>query len=282
MADLNIELIKELRHRTGISMGKCKEALQLAGGDLEKAIVELRKSGMASASKKEGREAKEGAIAFATSDKGFALVEINAETDFVVKSDLFQKFLKEVAEDAARLMPSSLEELTSRPSSQDPSLTIEQYRSILIQTLGENIQIRRLHTVAKKQKQSVGIYSHMSGKIVVLTEIEGSDQEEALAKDISMHAAAQSPDYLEPSQVPESVIANEKDIAASQVKGKPEAMVEKIVQGKLNAFFDSVCLLRQKFVKDDRLTVAELVEQKAKEVGQPLKVAHFTRWVVGS
>lgn len=274
-------MIKELRDRTGVGMGKCKEALEQAKGDMELAISNLRKAGIASAVKKEGRSTNEGKIATAEENGCVALVEVNAETDFVAKNEKFLHFLENLAKDAAQTSPVSLDAFLQQKYSKDSELTIDQYRATLVQTIGENIQIRRVETVKKGSDRSIGVYSHLGGKIVTLVEISGSSSEDALAKDIAMHVAAAAPEYLSPDQVPEEMINREKDVAKGQVKGKPENIMEKIVAGKLNAFFDAVCLVKQKYIRDDALTIEQLVAARAKETGKPLVVSRFIRWSVG-
>lgn len=274
-------MIKELRDRTGISIGKCKEALTEAKGDMDLAISNLRKAGMASAVKKEGRVTNEGMIAAFETPEVVALVEVNAETDFVVKNDMFKDFLRNIAEEVASTRPASLESFLEQRYSKDGELTIDQYRSTMVQTIGENIQIRRIEVFVKTHDKSIGVYSHLGGKIVVLVEISGSVGEEALAKDIAMHAAAAAPEYLSPESVPAKVLDQEKEIAEAQMKGKPANMMEKIVEGKMNSYYDTVCLVRQKFIRDDSLSIADVVNKRAKEVGKPLTVANFARWVVG-
>lgn len=281
MAEVTAALIKELRERTGVGMGKCKEALQEANGNIDLAISNLRKAGMASAVKKEGREAKEGTIGVGISDTSVALVEINSETDFVAKNDRFKQFVQSVSSDLAKTNPSSLDAFLHQTSSDEPSLTIDQYRASLVQTIGENIQIKRTMILPKDAKRSIGVYSHLGGKIVTVVEITGSDQEEALAKEIAMHVAAASPDYLSPEKVPQEIIENEKEIAKVQVKDKPAYVIDKIVEGKINSFYDTSCLTKQKFIKDDSITIAQLVEKRAKETGHPLLLANFIRWGVG-
>lgn len=275
-------MIKELRERTGVGMGKCKEALVTANGDIEEAIAILRKAGIASADKKAGRATNEGMILAVRQGNAVAIVEANAETDFVVRNDKFQAFLQAVAQQAATSQPSSLAALLEQPSTQDSSLTVDQYRATLVQAIGENIQVRRLHLLRAKEPASIGVYSHLGGKILTVAVIEGSTEEEALAKDIAMHSAAAAPDYLSPEEVPAEVVANERDIAAGQMQGKPANIVEKIVEGKINAFYDGVCLLRQKFIKNDAVTIQQLVDARAKETGKPLKLVSFVRWAVGS
>lgn len=275
------QMIKDLRERTGVGMGKCKEALEEAKGDMETAIANLRKAGMASAVKKEGRTTNEGAIGYAEKPTAVALVEVNAETDFVVRNERFQNFLKGLAEEAAATKPKSLEEFKAQKYSQDKSLSIEEYRSTLVQAIGENIQIRRVKTIPKGENSSIGVYSHLGGKLVTVVEIKGSSSEENLAKEIAMHIAAASPEYLSEKEVPTSVISQEREIAKSQIKGKPDNIVEKIVDGKINAFYDANCLSRQKYIKNDTLTITELVNQRAKATGKPLSIVSFLRWSVG-
>jgi len=281
MAAVTPALIKELRERTGVGMGKCKEALEEANGDMELAIANLRKAGMASAVKKEGRETKEGMIGTAENEKTIAIVEVNAETDFVVKNERFKEFLENIAREVANTNPSSLDAFLQQKYSKESSLTVDQYRATIVQTIGENIQIKRIMTLQKSPERSFGIYSHLGGKIVTMVEITGSNQEEALAKDIAMHIAATAPDYLSPEKVPQEIITSEKDIAKGQIQGKPANIVDKIVEGKINAFYDTNCLVRQKYIKDDSLSITDLVNQRSKAVGKELAVTNFTRWNVG-
>lgn len=275
-------LIKELRERTGVGMGKCKEALEEAKGDIELAIDNLRKAGIAGAVKKEGRSTNEGQIASAVGAKNIALVEINAETDFVVKNDRFQEFLKNIVEEIAATNPASLESFLNQKYSKDQSLTIDQYRATVIQAIGENIQIKRLMLIPKSADKSIGVYSHLGGKIVTVVEIQGSANEEQLAKDIAMHVAAAAPEYLSPEKVPQSVIENEREIAKVQIKGKPDNIVEKIVDGKIKAYFDANCLVCQKYIRDDAKTITEVVAEQSKKNGQALQLVNFIRWNVGS
>jgi len=281
MAEISLDMVKKLRECTGVGMSKCKEALVESGGDMQKAIDYLRKKGMASAVKKEGRETKEGAIHTAEDAKGVVLVEVNCETDFVAKNEKFQIYLQDICEHVLKNHSDSVEELSQEKYAKDHSLTMEQYRNLLIQSLGENIQIKRIKYLPMKDKVSFGVYSHMAGKIVVVVEIEGDAKQQDLAKDIAMHIAAESPDYVTKEEVPSSVLEREEEIARSQVKGKPENIIDKIVAGKMQAFYDQVCLLDQKFVKDSSVTVKQLVDRAAKESGNELSVKTFLRWAIG-
>lgn len=275
-------LIKELRDRTGVGMGKCKEALENAKGDMNQAIDDLRKGGLASAVKKEGRATNEGMIGTAETTKGIGVVEVNSETDFVARNERFQQFVTDLAKEVADSSLSDIVKLAEHTIEKDGhKQTVDQYRAGLVQTIGENIQIKRAKTFPKHSDKSIGVYSHLGGKIVTIVEIAGGQGEEALAKDIAMHVAAASPDFLAPEDVPADMIAREREIAAEQVKGKPANIVDKIVDGKLNAFYDATCLGRQKFIKNDQLSITELVAERAKASGKPLKLVGFTRWNLG-
>lgn len=280
MPEISAQLIKDLRERTGIGMGKCKEALQEAHGDIELAIANLRKAGMASAVKKEGRETNEGMIATFESDKHIALVEVNAETDFVVRNEKFQHFALEMAKEVATTCPLTVKDFLSQKYSKDSHLTIDELRASLVQSLGENIQIRRLELFPKKKETSVAVYAH-GAKLVTLVEIAGSDHMQDLAKDIAMQVAAEAPEYRSPKEVPEKILVQEKEIARAQIKNKPDHIIEKIIEGKLKAFFDQVCLINQKFIKNTDLTIEQLVEKRGQEAGKKLTVSQFLRWNVG-
>lgn len=281
MTQVTPQLVKELRDRTGIGMGKCKEALQEADGNIELAIDNLRKAGMASAVKKEGRETNEGVIRSAENGSSIALVEVNAETDFVVKNERFQEFATNLAEEVCSTKPANVEEFLKQAYSKEPNLSIDQYRATIVQGLGENVQVRRLELFPKKADTTIAVYTHGGGKLVTLVEISGASDEENLAKDIAMHVAAEAPEYLSSDEIPERVIEHEKEIARAQVKNKPENILNKILEGKLKAYFDQVCLLNQKFVKNPDLTIKELVEKRSKESGKQLAVSQFLRWRVG-
>jgi elongation factor Ts len=275
------EKVRELRERTGVGMGKCKEALDKSEGDMEKAIDYLRKAGIASAVKKEGREVKEGVIGSAESPKAVSLVELNAETDFVTQNERFKVFLRELAQQIAEKLPASVDALLGQPFRADPSTTVDEQRALVMQSLGENIQIKRLLTVPKSPDLSIGCYSHMGGKIVVLVVLEGGGGMETFARDIAMHIAAEAPDYLSPEQIPASIREREQEIARGQVEGKPAQVIDKIVEGKLKAFYDQTCLLHQKYVKDTSLTISALLQQESKRLQRPLAIRQFVRWKIG-
>lgn len=279
--EITIDMIKTLRERTGIGMNACKTALAEAEGDMELAITNLRKSGMASAVKKEGRVTNEGQIAAFDGSNAIGMVEVNAETDFVVKNDRFQEFVSALAEQASKATNDNLEAFLNQPYAKDSSVTITEYRAGLVQTIGENIQVKRARGLAKNKQHSYGVYSHLGGKILVIVELS-AEGEEKLAKDIAMHVAAASPQFLSPQSVPKEVLENEKEIVRSQVPAdKPEAMKDKIVEGKLQAFYKDNCLTEQLYIRDDKMNVAQLVASKGKEAGKPISIVSFTRWDIG-
>jgi elongation factor Ts len=275
------DMVKELRERTGVGMGKCKEALDQASGDMNAAIDILRKAGMASAVKKEGRETNEGLVGHAEGSEAFALVEVNAETDFVIQNDKFKQFLRDVGQEIADTKPASLEAFVQQKYQKDPSVTIDQYRTLVMQSLGENIQLKRMTVIPKGSDISIGVYSHMGGKIVTVIILTGGEGQEALARDIAMHVAAESPEYLKPEDVPQEVKDKEAEIARAQVQGKPANIVDKIVEGKIKAYYDEVCLLCQKYVRDNTVTVAGLVEREGKRLNKPVAIKAYLRWKVG-
>ncbi|NGX39855.1 MAG: Elongation factor Ts [Chlamydiae bacterium] len=282
MSIVTPQLIKKLRERTGVGMVKCKAALDEANGDLEKAIENLRKAGMASAVKKEGREANEGLIGIAQTDGCVALVEVNSETDFVAQNEKFKTFIHQLATEAAEMQPQSLDEFLGLMCKHDPSITIDEYRALIVQSLGENIQIKRVEILPKDGSSSIGVYSHMGGRIVTAVELKGSANAESLAREIAMHIAAEAPEYLKSEDVPAEIKEREKEIARSQVKNKPENIIDKIIEGKMKAFFDQVCLSGQKFVKDPSITIQQLMEKESKASGESLSIERFLRWQVGA
>jgi elongation factor Ts len=278
---VSAEMVKELRERTGVSMGKCKEALDQANGDMNAAIDFLRKSGMASAVKKEGRETNEGLIGAAEGKSAVALVEVNAETDFVTANEKFKQFMKDVAQQAADTSHATMEALMGSPFTKDASVTVDQHRALVMQSLGENIQVKRMSIFPKSNDISIGLYSHMGGKIVVVVILTGGAGQEALARDIAMHTAAESPEYLRVEDVPADIRAKEEEIARSQVQGKPANIVDKIIEGKIKAFCDEVCLICQKYVKDSTITIAQLLEKESKRLGKQIDIKAFYRWKIG-
>ncbi len=282
MTEITISMLKQLRELTGVGMNTCKEALVASNGDIEEAVTYLRKKGLSSAAKKADRVTNEGMIGTAETSAAVALVEVNAETDFVVKNDRFQEFLRNVAEEAAQTSPASLDNFLSQKYSKDSGMTIDEYRATVIQAIGENIQIRRLQILPKSSDKSIGVYTHLGGKLVVTVELGGTNGEEGLAKEIAMHIAAASPDYVSADKIPSEILEHEKEIIRSQIpSNKAPEMRDKIVEGKLNAYYKDRCLTNQLYIKDDSMSVAELVNKRSKENGKPLSINNFLRWSVG-
>ncbi len=275
------KMIQELREKTGVGIGKCKEALEQTSGDMQLAIENLRKAGIATAVKKEGRSTNEGMIGTAENSERLAVVEVNAETDFVVKNDRFQKFLSEIAEEVAATNPASLDAFLNQKFSKDRSVTIDEYRATIVQAIGENIQVKRIITFQKTPAHSLGVYSHLGGKVVTVVLIDGSNQAIDLAKNVAMHIAATQPEYVNPEDVPADIISKEREIAASKMQGKPAGQIDKIVEGMLSKYFDEICLNRQPYIKDDKLKIGDLVQKYAKDSGQQLAIKNFIRWSVG-
>lgn len=275
------ELVKELHERSGVGIAKCKEALDNSNFDIEKAVEYLRKTGLATAVKKESREAKEGIVISAETATVVAIMEVSAETDFVTKNARFREFANNVCQEAAKTSPKSVESFLEQPYSKEPGMTINEYRAGFVQSLGENIQIKRLNILPKHSNCSIGIYSHMDGKILSFVEIEGSTDVASLARDIAMHAAAEAPEYISIADVPNDIKAKEEEIARSQIKGKPEPVIAKILEGKMAAFYNRVCLDHQNYIKDDTITISELLKREEKRVGTHLHIKTYLRWKAG-
>jgi elongation factor Ts len=252
-------MVKELRERTGSGMMECKKALVETAGDLELAIENMRKSGMAKADKKAGRVAAEGLIAIATSGDGSAtsIVEINSETDFVSKGDDFINFTTAVANTVVNNDVADIDALNAMQVVGE-SISVDEKRRELIAKVGENINVRRFETI-KTDGTIVGSYKH-GIRIGVLVELEGGSVE--LAKDIAMHIAALKPMCVSEDQVPAAEIEKEKEIFRSQAaeSGKPAEIVEKMIVGKVNKFLKGITLLGQPFVKDGDVTIAKLLK----------------------
>ncbi len=275
------QLVKELRERTGVGMGKCKEALEAAKGDINEAIDILRRTGMASAVKKESRDTNEGVIVSLEDAHHIFLLEVKAETDFVVQNERFKAFVQNVLTDGLKMKVHSLEQLLALKCSHHAGITVDEYRAEQVQSLGENIKISKVALIEKTKDSSFGVYSHMGGKILTLVEIKGDSHQQELAKAIAMHIAAEAPEYLNAEDVPQDVIEKESEIAKSQVIDKPKQIQDKIVQAKVNAFYEQVCLNRQKYVRDNSHTVQQIVEEAGKKHGKSLAIVRFYRWQIG-
>ena len=267
-------LIKELRERTGAGMLDCKKALEENGGDIEKAIDWLREKGIAKAAKKSGRVAAEGLVFAAVSAdrKKGAILEFNSETDFVAKNDEFKNF-------GEKLVQLSLEhDLTSEDELKAFELEgkkVEDNLTELIAKIGENMNIRRLKLVSTDG--FIETYIHLGGKIGVLLNVSGEATPENVekAKGVAMHVAAMDPKYLNSEQVTVDDLEREKEIARHQLQqeGKPENIIEKILDGKMRKFYEENCLVNQKYVRDDSVTIEKFIA--------PSSIISFDRFKVG-
>ncbi len=268
-------LVKDLRERTGAGMMECKKALVEADGDIEAAIEAMRKAGQAKAAKKSGRTAAEGVVMIETAADGKrgVLVEVNCETDFVAKDANFLGFAQGVAETALAGDMADAETLSATALRDDPSTTVDQAREALITKIGENVQVRRL---VRFENVEGRLYSYRHGvRIGVVVEMSGGD--EALGRDIAMHVAATNPLCLGADEVPPETLAKEREIFKVQAldSGKPEAIVDKIIDGRVRKYLEEVTLLGQPFVKDPDTSVEKLLKQAG------AKVHRFARVEVG-
>lgn len=257
-------MVKELRERTGAGMMDCKKALQQSDGDIEAAIEEMRKSGVAKAAKKAGRIAAEGLIIIQLGeDKNAVMVEVNCETDFVAKDENFIGFANSVASTILREQPADLESLLQLDLL-SAGLKVEEARQELISKVGENINIRRF-ILMQGQGDHLGAYVH-NGRIGVLTDMSGGDAD--LARDIAMHVAASRPVCVAEADVAQELLDKEKVIFVAQAEesGKPADIIEKMVSGRLQKFLKEVTLLGQPFIKDTDLIVEKLLSSKAASV----------------
>ena len=260
MAQITASLVKELRERTGAGMMDCKKALTQTDGDIDAAIDYLRENGIAKAAKKADRIAAEGLSYIEVKGNKAVILEINSETDFVAKNEKFVALVKNVAEAILAAEPATLEEALQVEAQGG---TVEAVINEGIATIGEKLSLRRFEVVTKSDADAFGAYSHMGGRIGVLTLVEGSTDEEA-AKDVAMHIAALAPKYLDESEVPADVLEHEKKVLTEQAlnEGKPANIVEKMIVGRINKFLEEITVVKQKFVKDDSFTVEKFVASK--------------------
>jgi len=274
MAEITAALVGELRRMTNAGLMDCKKALTETNGDLDGAVDLLRKKGVATAAKKAGRAANEGVIAnyIRPDGKLGLLVEVNCETDFVAKNEAFGEFCNEVAKTLV----------------EQPDTDFEALRTAQVTKVGENIQIGRHKTLEVEGSGLVAAYIHTGAKVGVLAEVgcgkeETPNQEafKSLVKDITLQIAAANPTAVSRESVDPDLIAKEKEIAAEQFKDKPAQAVEKIVEGKMEKFFQGICLIDQGFVKNGELTVKEHVANVSKELGDEITIRRFLRFQVG-
>ena len=265
---MSAALVKELRERTGLGLLECKKALAAAEGDVDKAIEELRKSSGMKAAKKAGRTAADGVVATRVAEDGSygILVEVNSETDFVARDENFLGFVDKVGSAAFEGRQTDVAALMAGD--------LESAREALVQKIGENISVRRIQLITAEEGV-VGSYVHGNNRIAVIVELKGGAQE--LARDVAMHVAAVNPQVVSPEDMPEAVVAKEKEIftAQAQESGKPAEIIEKMIGGRIKKFLSENSLVEQAFVKDPDMTVGKLVANAGAEVKS------FARFEVG-
>lgn len=263
MATISAKIVKELRDKTDAGMMDCKKALVEADGDMDKAVDILRKSGIAKAEKKSGRAVKEGKIISHIADGVGVLIEALCETDFVATNEKFIEYVTEVASKTAALSVDGdvSEEVAA---SENAALTK------LIATIGENMQLRRSIRWATAGK--CASYLHMGGRIGVLVDVEGDVDEETLTS-LCMHIAAFKPQYVSSDEIPAALLEKEQEIARSQMEGKPENIIDKIIMGKINKWYKEICLNNQPWIRDDKMSVTK--------ANPGMTIKRFIRWEIG-
>ena len=269
MAQITAALVKELREITGAGMMDCKKALVECEGDKDKAIDYLREKGIAKAAKKAGRIASEGVVAAASDGKTACIVEINSETDFVAKNENFLALVKKIAEHIVACKPADMDALNA---SQMDGKTVADVMTEAVASIGEKLSLRRFEVYTTEDGQ-LATYIHMGGKIGVIVELSGGD--ESLGKDVAMQIAAAKPQCIGRADVDQEALAHEREVLRKQAleEGKPEKIVEKMVDGRINKYYKEVCLVEQEFVKDSDKTI--------KDILAGVEVRRFARFEMG-
>lgn len=288
MAEITAAMVKELRVRTDAGMMDCKKALVECDGNMDEAVKYLREKGIAKAAKKADREAKEGVVATVVEGNDGIIYEINCETDFCSKGDKFKTL---VAEIGAALKASAAQSLEEALNVAIGGTTVEKYIAEQCAVIGENMKFRKYGRFTRQGEGCVISYIHMGGKVGVLLEVTCEKPETAaseafrtMCKDITLHIAACAPKSVDSSSLDPAFVAEEQEIAKAQLiaEGKPEALLAKILPGKLKALYKQSCLMDQEFVKDGSMSVRQLVEKTGKELGDKLTVVAFERFQLGA
>lgn len=285
-------MVKELREMTGVGMLDCKKALAETDGDMEKAVELLREKGLAASAKKAGRIASEGMVDIyvAQDNKTAAIVEVNSETDFVAKNQVFRDYVAQVAKQASETNATDMESFFAEKWSADTTFTVKEQLSQQVAKIGENLNIRRFEKYVKAQSGKLVSYVHGGGRIGVLIELaceKEADDLVELGKNIAMQIAALNPKFIAVENVPADFIEKEKEILTQQAANdeknanKPENIIEKMIEGRLKKEMKEFCLVEQPYVKDGDLTVQKYIDSVAKEVGAPIKIARFVRFETG-
>jgi elongation factor Ts len=308
MAEISAQLVKQLREKTGAGMMECKKALVEANGDMDEAEIILRKRGITNAGKKESRTTKQGLIAAFIGDEGKSgvLVEINCESDFVARTEDFQTLAADIAAHIAESKPKAVrledvteaeranfkahEALYEQKFTKDQNTTVGELVKTKIAKLGENINISRFVLYEVSGAGSVGHYIHTGSQIGVLLEAKTNSAQTAanpdfkrLLHDIAMQVAAANPQFVSRENVSAHILDKERDIQKERARGegKPEKMLDKIVEGRLSKFYEEICLLEQPFIRENTQSVAELIRNTASKVGDSITVSRFVRFKVG-
>lgn len=291
--EITAQMVKELRDQTGAGMMECKQALIEAQGDMERARLILREKGAAAAVKRESRQASEGVVVSATTPdhRRAALLELNAETDFVARNDEFQSLAKELVQQLVDTgFEGTLEEFLNQPSQAIPDSTVRQRVEDLVARIREKIVVGRIATFSTDSTGCVDTYIHLGGKIGVMVELEAQTEAGAqhpetqrLARELGMQIAFGNPSYLSREQVPQQLIDEEREVQRQRAinEGKPAQALDRIVEGRLSKFFEQVCLLDQGYIRDEKKSVKQVIDEFSKTVGEPLTVQRFVRFRVG-
>lgn len=273
MATISAKLVKELREKTGAGMMDCKKALQATDGDLDAAVDYLREKGISKAAKKADRIAAEGLVHVSSKGNDAVIVEINSETDFVALNEDFQKLVQDIANHILEVKPEDIDALNK---SEIDGQTVQDKITEAVSKIGENLTLRRFVLAEKTDNGAFGEYLHMGGRIGVLSIVEGTTDTE-VAKGVAMHAAALNPKYVSKDQVSEDELNHEREILKQQAlnEGKPEKIVDKMVEGRMRKYLEEICIVNQPFVKDSEVTVEKYLQQ------HDSKLVDFVRFEVG-
>ncbi|MCS6830100.1 MAG: translation elongation factor Ts [Armatimonadota bacterium] len=291
--EITAQMVKELREQTGAGMMECKQALIEAQGDMERARLILREKGAAAAVKRESRQASEGVVvsAVAPDHHRAALLELNAETDFVARNEEFQSLANELVQQLVDTgFEGTLEEFLQQPSQVAPDRTVRQRVEDLVARIREKIVVGRIAVFSTGNTGCVDTYIHLGGKIGVMVELKAASEAGAqhaetlrLARELGMQIAFGNPGYLTRDQVPQQLIEEEREVQRQRAlnEGKPPQAIDKIVEGRLSKFFEQICLLDQGYIRDEKKSVKQVIEEFSQAVGEPLIVQRFTRFRVG-
>ena len=285
-------MVKELREMTGVGMMDCKKALAETDGDMEKAVEILREKGLAASAKKAGRIASEGMVEIYLSDdnKVGAIVEVNSETDFVAKNQVFRDYVAAVAKQASASSAKDMDEFFAEKWSLDAQFTVKEALSQQVAVIGENLNIRRFEKYEKTSSGKLVSYIHGGGRIGVMIELACEKEDDALVelgKNIAMQIAALNPKFIAEKDVPQDFVDKETEILTAQAKNdpknanKPDNIIEKMIVGRLKKEMKEFCLVEQPYVKDGDLTVQKYIDSVAKEVGASIEIARFVRFETG-